>query len=332
MSSVNSGAKTKRVLLIILCVLLVLVLLALIFFTVILEKWRSYKGMMNYTENPSVMEDPLYQEMKDKGLLVEDSPDIINILLIGQDAREGQGRQRSDSMILLTVNTNTNQLTMTSFMRDLYVEIPGYSDNRINACYQMGGAYLLDLCLLKNFGVVVDANIEIDFEGFMQVIDKVGGVDIELSQKEADYLNRRGNWEVSNTAGTWNLKAGMNHLTGDQALAYCRDRFSDGTSDFGRTERQQKVLTALMNKCKAMSVSELDDLMQEVLPMVTTDMSGDQMDSYVINILPTLSDLKVNKLRIPAEGTYSNENINGMSVLSPDIDAIRSILKEELNK
>ena len=103
MSSVNSGAKTKRVLLIILCVLLVLVLLALIFFTVFLEKWRSYKGMVNYTENPSVMEHPLYQEMKDKGLLVEDSPDIINILLIGQDAREGQGRQRSDSMILLTV-------------------------------------------------------------------------------------------------------------------------------------------------------------------------------------------------------------------------------------
>lgn len=332
MSNMNSGAKTKRVLLIVLCVLLALVLLAMLFLTVILEKWRSYKNLVNYTENPSVMEDPLYKEMKDKGLLLEDDPDIINILLIGQDAREGQGRQRSDAMILLTINTHTNHMTMTSFMRDMYVEIPGYDSNRINACYQMGGAYLLDLCLLKNFGVVVDANIEIDFEGFMQVIDLVGGVDIELSQKEADFLNSRGNWEVSNTAGTWNLKAGMNHLTGDQALAYCRDRFSDGTYDFGRTGRQQKVLTALMNKCKNMSISELDDLVQEVLPMITTDMSSSQIDQYVMNILPNLSDLQVSRLRIPTDDTYSNETINGMSVLLPDLEEIRSILKEELNK
>lgn len=324
--------KTSRVLLVILCVLLSLVLLFGVFCVVILEKYRSYQDLMNFTENPSITEHPLYKEMRRKGLLIEDDPDIINILLIGQDAREGQGRQRSDSMILLTVNVNTNTLTMTSFMRDMYVEIPDHDNNKLNACYQMGGAYLLDLCLLKNFGIVVDANIEIDFEGFMQVIDTVGGVDIELSQKEAEWLNVKGNWGVSNTAGTWNLKAGKNHLTGDQALAYCRDRFSDGTYDFGRTERQQKVLTALMNKCKKMSLSELDEMMRTVLPMITTDMDSKQMDQYVTNVLPLLPKLSVNKVRVPGDDAYYNDTVGGMSVLMPDLDKCKALLKSALNR
>ena len=92
--------------------------------------------------------------------------DIVNLLLIGQDRREGQDRQRADSMIMVTLNKKTKQISMTSFMRDLYVQIPGYSDNRINATYAFGGMDLLDSTLNTNFGVEIAGNVEVDFGEF----------------------------------------------------------------------------------------------------------------------------------------------------------------------
>ena len=263
--------------------------------------------------------------------LLETSDNIINILLIGQDRREGEGRQRSDAMILCTVNMQTKTLTLTSFMRDMYVQIPGYYDNRINTCYMLGGMTLLNDCLEKNFGIDVDGNFEVDFGGFMGVIDLVGGVDMELTADEAAYLNRRGNWDVSNTAGTWSLKEGMNHLTGEQALAYSRIR-NIGNADFGRTERQRKVLNKLLEECNGMSIPELNALLREVLPMITTDLTNAEIVGYAMKFFPILTDLKVNNLRVPADGTYRDANVNGMEVLIPDLSDNREILSQAIQK
>ena len=263
--------------------------------------------------------------------LLESSENIINILLIGQDRRDGEGRQRSDAMILCTVNLQTKTLTMTSFMRDMYVQIPGYSDNRINVCYPIGGMPLLDECLEKNFGVDVDGNFEVDFGGFMNVIDLVGGVDIELTYDEAAYLNRNGNWGVSNTAGTWNLKEGVNHLTGEQALAYSRIRYI-GNGDFGRTDRQRKVLGKLLEECNGMSIPELNALLREILPLLTTDMTNAEIVGYAMKIFPIMTNMKVNNVRIPAEGTYRSATIREMSVLVPDLSENRQVLSEAMQK
>lgn len=331
-SEKRNNASVKRGLLIALCVVLSLILVVLLALTVVLFKWDGYKEKINYVENTGVKESDLYQQMQESGNLIEDDDEIINILLIGQDAREGEGQQRSDSMILCTINLHTDTFTMTSFMRDMYVEIPGYSPNKINAAYQMGGMELLDLCLLHNFGVVVDYNIEVNFDGFMKAVDIVGGVDIELTQAEADYLNARGNWDVDDsTAWQWSLKAGENHLTGEQALAYCRTRYV-GNADFGRTERQRKVLTELMNKCKTLSVSEIDELLKEILPLVTTDMDSAQIDKYVLKLLPMLPSLQTKQLRVPADGAYYDDTINGMSVLVPDLEKNKELLQEALHK
>ena len=105
--------------------------------------------------------------------------DIVNLLLIGQDRREGQDRQRADSMIMVTLNKKTKQISMTSFMRDLYVQIPGYSDNRINATYAFGGMDLLDSTLNTNFGVEIAGNVEVDFGEFQTLIDSIGGIAAE---------------------------------------------------------------------------------------------------------------------------------------------------------
>lgn len=115
--------------------------------------------------------------------------DLINILLVGQDRREGQGRQRSDSMILCSINPDTKQISMISFLRELYVQIPGgYSDNRLNAAYVFGGFPLLTDTLHTNFGVSIDGCFEVDFSCFQSVIDILGGVDITLTDKEAVLL------------------------------------------------------------------------------------------------------------------------------------------------
>lgn len=254
---------------------------------------------------------------------------IINILFIGQDARPGEATtQRSDAMILCTLNKATNTLTMSSFMRDMYVQIPGYGDSRINASYAIGGMKLLNECLKVNFGVEVDGNIEVNFTSFMEVIDMMGGIDMELTAAEAEYLNRRGNWQVEDNAGEWTLVEGVNHLTGSQALAYSRIR--DIGDDFGRTERQRKVLTKLLYMTKDLSMLELNKLLYSAVEMVTTDMSNAQITNLVLQVFPMLNDMEIKTQRIPAWGHYQNAKINGMMVLLPDLPKIREHLKSTL--
>lgn len=340
----------KRVALIILCIFLALVLAALILVAI----GQYYLGLINRDVDNSAMSDEEYQQwLEDQtevatGTAPEVAPEdvtwqdqyieqgdhIINILLIGQDRREGQGRQRSDAMILCTVNTETKTLTMTSFMRDLYVQIPGYNPNKMNACYQIGGMDLLDACLETNFGVTVDGNVEVDFSGFMDVVDMMGGVDIELNQSEANYLNRRGNWDVDDsTAGTWNLQAGMNHLTGEQALAYSRIRYV-GNGDFERTERQRKVLTAMVEQSRNLSISQLNGMLQAALPLLTTDLSNQEILSYAAKFFSILPDLKIETQRVPTDGTWeyaviSNLDVVRMFDVETNVEMLRKAMDEE---
>ena len=245
---------------------------------------------------------------------------VINILLIGQDRREGQGRQRSDAMILCTVNPEKKTLTMTSFLRDMYVQYPEYNgkkygSSRINSTYAIGGMKMLNDCLKLNFGVDVDHNIEVDFSGFEKIIDLIGGVDIELTQAEASWMDM-------------GHKKGLNRLNGAAALEYARIRKLD--SDFGRTNRQRTVLAAVLERVKDLPVSELTKLAEEAMPMITTDMTNAEIIKYVLELFPILSELSVTTQHIPAEGAYYNANINGMSVLVPDFEANIQILKDTI--
>lgn len=265
-------------------------------------------------------------------VVIDDSENIVQIMLVGQDRRPGQGRQRSDAMILCTVNKKEKTLTMTSFMRDTYVTIPGYWNDRMNGAYQFGGFTALYDTLEYNFGVKVDHGIEVDFSGFEKIIDLVGGVDIELTSSEASYLNRRGNWDVDDaSAGTWLLKEGMNHLTGEQALAYSRIRAIG--NDFGRTSRQRTVLTALIEKAKTLSLTEMYKLVDGFIPLITTDMENSDIIGYVVDLFPLLSDLEIVSQRIPADGDYQNATLSsGAQVLMPDLDACQQLLKDTIGQ
>lgn len=252
--------------------------------------------------------------------LIEKGDHIINILLIGQDRRPGEGRARSDSMVLCTIDTQKKTLVMTSFLRDLYVDIPdwkgrSYQDNRLNACYAFGGMGMLDLALEKNFGVQVDHNLEVDFSGFEEIIKIFGGVTIDLTRAEANYLGG-------------GLKEGANFLNPEQALAYSRIRYLD--SDFGRTNRQRNVLTALFNSIKTMNSDQLSKLINNILPMITTDMTNADITGYMVKLIPILPELEITTQYIPASGTYKSCYVRGMAVLVPDLEANRAILRETL--
>ena len=252
--------------------------------------------------------------------LIAQGDHIINILLIGQDRRPGEGRTRSDSMILCTIDTEKKTLVMTSFLRDLYVDIPDwngrtYQDNRLNACYAFGGMGMLDLALEKNFGIQVDHNLEVDFGGFSEIINIFGGVTVNLTKAEANYMGQ-------------GLKEGSNFLTPEQALQYSRIRYLD--SDFGRTNRQRNVLTALFNSIKTMNADQLTQLINKILPMMTTDMTNADITGYMVKLLPILPELQISTQYIPASGAYKSCYVRGMAVLVPDMEANRAILRDTL--
>lgn len=247
---------------------------------------------------------------------------VINILLIGSDT-SGSSRARSDSMILLSINKNNNTLYLTSFMRDLYVQIPGgYSDNRINASYRFGGASLLDSTIQKNFGITVDGNVEVNFTQFAKVIDILGGVDVTLTAKEAAYM--RDHW------GFTSIQEGANHLNGEQALGYCRIRKID--SDHKRTERQRKVLTAIANSARNMSIGQVMDVINQVLPYVKTDLSDSEILDYATTGLTMLaggSSIKSSKVPLDSSYYYSAK-IRGMAVMVPDLTKCNQYLKNTI--
>lgn len=338
----KSTTSWQRIVLIILCVVLALILMVMIVGTVYLN---HLLGSINRTqgssstlsqEDASRLEqqqieeegplDPGAETMDDKSVTWPSNPhtllgkdeEIVNILLIGQDRRPGEGRARSDSMILCTFNPSAGTLTMTSFMRDLYVQIPGYQDTRINAAYPLGGMELLDETLAVNFGVHVDANVEVDFSGFQSIIDALGGVDIYLSSAEANHLNNNG----------WSLVEGMNHLTGEQALAYSRIRYLD--SDFYRTQRQRNVIASLFEAYKGLSLDRMLSVLNSILPYVTTDMTDSQITGYLTQLFPMLANCTVTSQRIPMDDAYTPTSIRGMSVLVPDLEKCREFLAESL--
>lgn len=336
--------KHQRTVLIVICVVLALVLTGLIAAAVWVDRMlgkvdrvEEEEQTLSQEEASAMTEEPEQEEHTGPTVQPEDiapvvttptvaqTQGVINILLVGQDRREGEGRQRSDAMILCSFNTNTDSVTLTSFLRDTYVYIPGYGHQKLNAAYAYGGFRLLNETLAVNFGVYVDGDVEVDFSGFTGIIDLLGGVEIELSQAEADYMIANGNFEYSD-GSDWDLKPGVNRLSGDQALAYARIRKLD--SDFGRTGRQRKVLLALIGQVRGQKLSTLLELVDQVLPLVTTNMTDGQIVRYATQFFPMLSG-SVNTRYIPAAGTYREEYVSGVGAcLIPDLEKNRQILQE----
>jgi len=338
----NKKKKSIKRFLTVLTVLLGIILAVLLAVTVYAE---YLLGKVNYVD-PSATEPTLTQEQieafyqeteaidmeytgpeeREEDVVLETAPamedvaeGVVNILLIGVDRRKNENA-RSDSMILCTLNRHTNTITLTSFMRDMYVKIPGYKSNRINAAYYFGGMNLLDKTINHNFGVAADGIVEIDFANFEKLIDLLGGIELELSSKEANYINKEAKCK---------LQPGVQLLTGEQALWYSRFR-KDGGGDFNRTNRQRIVLTTLLNEYKNQSLPALMGMMDDILPMITTNMTKEEIITHVKNFFPMLATVEIVTQRIPAEGHYRQTRINEMAVLLPSIPGNVKLLQKAM--
>lgn len=258
---------------------------------------------------------------------------VVNILLIGNDSRKNEDDGRSDAMILLSVSSKTRKIYMTSLLRDIYVEIPGHDNNRLNAAYSFGGAELLMETVEKNFDIPVHRYVQVNFEAFVGMVDSVGGVDLELTEKEIEYVNGylvEYNMLTDRPQGTDNMDtsaSGMVHLNGPQALAYCRNRYL-GT-DFGRTERQRKVLTEVIKKIPGALLTNGSGLIDALMPNLTTNLTKNECFRLSLMAGKGLTyDIAADS--IPQPGTYRDATIRKMSVLEVDFEANRRYLKEKL--
>ncbi len=267
----------------------------------------------------------------DKEALTADG--VTNILLIGNDSRLNGEDGRSDAMILVSISKTSGKILMTSILRDVYVEIPGHGSNRLNAAYAFGGPELLMETIEHNFDIPVSRYVLVNFEAFAGVVDAVGGVDIELTAEEIGWVNAYLNEynELTGREFGYNYltqtEPGVIHLNGPQALAYSRNRYV-GT-DFGRTERQRKVMEEIIKKLPRAVITNMDGLMEGLCPNLTTNLTMNECYGLVLR-LPFILKYERVSGSIPLEGTWWDQNIDGMAVLGIDFEANKNYLHENL--
>lgn len=256
---------------------------------------------------------------------------VVNILLLGVEAiGYGQSGGHTDVIMIATMNTNTGELKLTSLLRDTWVTIPGFNDNRINAAYSKGGMETLYETIATNYDLKLDGYALVGFTAFEQIIDTLGGVEIELTAEEAEYLNTTN--YISNKAYR-NVVPGKQVLNGNQALGYCRVRkvaTLDGSNyDMGRTSRHRRVMSAVFAKLKTSGITDLVNVMNQVLPLVETDVSKENCKDYLGDALEIgLKNLELQTLRLPEDGHYDTPRIDGKAVLVPHWEDTISTLHE----
>ena len=276
---------------------------------------------MNYSEIEAVSKEPF----KEDG--------VKNILLIGNDSRSEGEDGRSDAMILVSISSKTNSIHMTSLLRDIYVDIPGHDGNRLNAAYAYGGPELLMETLEENFDIEVNRYMLVNFQAFANLVDAVGGVDLEVTNEEVQYINAylvEYNQLEGRAEGTDYLDTSLSgkiHLNGPQALAYCRNRYIG--SDFARTERQRKVLSAAIKSAPLALVTNGGELVNGLMSNITTNLTKTELSGLMMQV-PMMLTYAMIQGSIPLEGTYSNANIRGMAVLEIDFDANKEYIQTEI--
>ncbi len=267
--------------------------------------------------------------------VVSDS-DVTNILLVGEDLRDtvdntSNSNGNTDVIMMISINTARGTVTTTSFMRDIYLQIPGYYATRINAAYMMGGIPLLEQTIQDNFSIKIDKYLKVNFYSFIDIVDTMGGLDIKISKEEAIGMRAplgEQNKYLGKKYGTdYIKKGGTIHMNGNQALAYARLR-KVGNSDWERTQRQRTVIDLIANKTKELSLTELNSLLNKVLGKISTDLSDAEIAYYLLNASAYLN-YERDQIQIPAEGTYTCEKIRDADVLCPDFTSnIRTLQKK----
>lgn len=250
------------------------------------------------------------------------SSSVTNILLLGVDARNPKDdtASRSDSMMLISIDKAHNCIKMVSFLRDTWVYIPSVDKKqRLNAACQYDGYNGVVDTIEYNFGIDIDGYVVADFEMFKVLVDSIGGVEVEVSEKEAkEVTSHKGRY------GNVKLDAGKYKLTGEQALAYCRIRKID--TDFMRAYRQRTVMQAILKSVKSANPVKLAAMASKAAPYIETNLSKPKVISAGLKALPCIGEMA--EVRVPFDGTWQYATIGGASVITIDVDKNKKQLKD----
>lgn len=315
----NKKSKAKKTVLAILSIILVLVIgVGIVGYNFADKLLSSFDTEEELVSNEHVSDSLLYNDEKQ-----------INVLLVGVDARESGASSRSDTMILVTLDNKNKEIKLTSFLRDSYVEIAGKDrKEKLNAAYVRGGIQTLVDTLEMNFKVSIPYYVIVDFEIFSTIVDELGGINVDVTKQESYYTYHSGAVNVP-----VRIKAGDDVLlNGEQALWYSRIRYLD--SDFMRTQRQRKVISAIVDKASQKELSELVDLAETIIPLVKTNLSSNKIMSMGLNAFSKQAyKYPIVQQQIPADNTWTSKSISGVgSCLVMDFEENTRIIQEFLSE
>ncbi len=255
-----------------------------------------------------------------------------NILLLGGDARQMDKYDRTDTMIILSINRDEALVKMTSIMRDTWVHIEGHGNAKINAANVYGGPELAIKTVNECFGTDIEDYVLVNMEDLVEIIDMLGGVDIEVSESERRQINDYVEHYFNEVKGASDYEGetvlnetGMVHLNGLLAMSYCRDRYTD--SDYGRVMRQQEVLLAMADKAQNLDVDELTEVAGDIYSIINTSMDEEEIKSLATAFMVMEVD-QVEQFRVPADGTFDSGTFSGTWMIKPNLQENQKLLKE----
>ena len=304
MSKSNRKSSNKKGLRIFLIILLVLLIIAVIFFSTVLGLLYSKLSKIQHYELGDVeINEGVAEQLKG----------YRNIAVFGVDARADRfTNTRSDIIMIVSLNQDTKEVKITSVYRDTYLYIDGHGYDKITHAYAYGGPELAISALNKNLDLNIQEFVTVNFNSVIDIVDSVGGIEIDVTSEEVGYMNKYIqdiNKEMNRHDSTLS-GAGHKKLTGAQALAYSRVRYTAG-GDFKRTERSRTVLNKTFEKAKTLSVGQLNKLSDVLLPKVLTNISSTE----IIGMIPSIGSFKISEGEgWPYKTQFYN---NGVSYVAP---------------
>ena len=263
---------------------------------------------------------------------VEHKTGYLNVALFGVDSREaslGKGT-RSDTIMIASLNQETGEVKISSVYRDTILQQSDGTYNKANAAYSFGGVEEAVALLNKNLDLNIEHYVAVNFNAMIDVVDALGGVDLEIDEDERvtanDYITCMCEDNGDDPEDYYIEKAGLVHLNGYQAVGYARNRYTGKGSDFGRTQRQRNVLTAIAEKAQDGDYASLSDTMEDVMPYITHDITEMQMIGLMMQFGSWL-DYDIQQQHIPYDGEYtSQDEILVPTDMNATVEKLTSIL------
>lgn len=275
----------------------------------------------------------LHEQMSNLSAVeTKEDENVYNLLLVGVDRRDKSWNGNSDSMMLVSINHTAKRVSVVSLMRDTYVDIAGVGYAKLNAAYAYGGGPLLTSTITDTYKVDVSRYAAVDFENMIEIVDALGGIDLEMTDAEVNVANGY-MLDMCNTLGMNGYDyilpgGGVYHCNGVQAVAYARNRYV-GNSDYARTERQRYVISQMIAEAKRMDVAQLTQFVKDVLPLVTHNVEEGEIWDMVTKA-PEILQYDFVQDRIPYDNMYDVIYVNGQDMLVPQWETTIEKLHETI--